>query len=508
MSKKLKILIAVAVLVTLIFQVVSVVFVVNLISGGNKDYVFYLKNRQLYSSDFSEEGNYQLTDDIFKGTSISTHEIGLYKDSIGSKIYVTKGIMFYPDECKPGYNSVGSISLYYKRTGHFNTQPVLIDKGVTEYYVSDDGNLVTYKTTEKLCQYSLITGRYDEISSIGVRDFVVSDDGEKIMYLNSNSDLYCNVLGKKKEKLDDGVNKLHHINEAINTVYYEKYNTFYKKEVGKDSIEIATGIGSIKSIYKIYAYDSGEAYYMIFNANSASPEKLFLWYFDGEKSVEISDYSRYFVAAKDKATVIYSTNDEGQSKLYLRNGVEITELGENVKAACVSDDGKTVYYVLSDRMNSVGDLYKIKISGDTVSEPKLYDTDVFADMKFVDDNEFIYYKQEGTGEKTAYSIYCNKEKIDSNVHDMQYIKETGEFVYITDWDFENNRGTLKIHDGKAKKIAENVYFFGLSFDGEVVFITDYKANFREGVLYAYNGKKTVKIDEEVNCILPIYRDDD
>ncbi len=501
MSKKLKILIAVAVLVTLIFQVVSVVFVVNLISGGNKDYVFYLKNRQLYCSDFSEEGNYQLTDDIFKGTSISTHEIGLYKDSIGSKIYVTKGIMFYPDECKPGYNGVGSISLYYKRTGYFNTQPVLIDKGVTEYYVSDDGNLVTYKTTEKLCQYSLITGRYDEISSIGVRDFVVSDDGEKIMYLNSNSDLYCKVLGKKKEKLDEGVNKLHHINEAINTVYYEKYNTFYKKEVGKDSIEIATGIGSIKNIYTIYAYDSGEAYYLT-RRNDALEGTL--WYFDGEKSVEIGKSGLYLISAKDKSVMIYEAE-----KTCIINRGKVTELGENVSYARISDDGKTVYCFMQDSVNPViGDLYKIKISGDTVSEPKLYDTGIVASMNLVDDDEIIYYKQEGTGEKTTYSIYCNKEKIDSNVHDMQYIKETGEFVYITDWDYENNWGTLKIHDGKAKKIAENVCFFDLSFDGDVVFITDYKANFREGVLYAYNGKKTVKIDEEVNCILPIYREDD
>jgi hypothetical protein len=51
MSKKLKVLIVAAVLVTLVFQILYGILVAKLISGVNKDFVFYLKNRELCCSD-------------------------------------------------------------------------------------------------------------------------------------------------------------------------------------------------------------------------------------------------------------------------------------------------------------------------------------------------------------------------------------------------------------------------------------------------------------------------
>lgn len=498
MSKKLKVLIVAAVLVTLVFQIIYGILVVKLVSGVNKDYVFYLKNRELCCSDFLENGNCQLTDDIFYGTTISASEIDLYKDSIGSKIYVKNGIMFYPDDCKVSINGSMNISLYYKRTGKINNDPVLIENNISDYRVSDDGDLVTYRANGALYQYSLLRGKSEVISSVGVKNYFMSEDGKKIVYLNKNDELWYKELGKDKEKLDDVISKVYYVNTDLNTVYYKKYNTLYKKEVGKDPVKIDEGI----NIYCISAYDSGEMYYVTYENNVDM-----LWYFDGENSVNISKrMGKSFFAAKEKAAMVIPLS----GKWSLLVGDKVTPIDGNIEFARISDDGKTVYYIAS-KENSCGDLYKIKISGDRVSEPVLYDTDIVFGMQFLDDDDmFVYYKEEITDGEYSLALYYNGERMGSNVYrgNLKYDEETDKLYYISDWNDETNSGTLKVYNGKIKTISEGVYRFDLSLDGKVVFLTDYKVNSRKGDLYAYNGKKTIKLDEDVNCIFPVERDDD
>ena len=129
-------------------------------------------------------------------------------------------------------------------------------------------------------------------------------------------------------------------------------------------------------------------------------------------------------------------------------------------------------------------------------------------MRFFDNKNFMYFKdyKSTVGDyKGKADLYVNKEKIDYDVYtsNITYIEDSEDIVYFVDWNSEKSYGTLKIYDGEAKKIRDDVHSYNLSTEGEVLYISDFSSKYYKGDLYLYNGKKSEKIDMDVNGIIRI-----
>ena len=104
-------------------------------------------------------------------------------------------------------------------------------------------------------------------------------------------------------------------------------------------------------------------------------------------------------------------------------------------------------------------------------------------------------------------LYMNQSRVDYDVRltSEAYVAKDEKIVYITDWNSEKEYGTLKVYqDGKATKINDDVFEYGLSLGGEVVYLYDYSTTYYKGDLYVYRKGKTEKLDMDVIALMPVF----
>jgi len=176
----------------------------------------------------------------------------------------------------------------------------------------------------------------------------------------------------------------------------------------------------------------------------------------------------------------------------------------------VSADGELLYYI--DEMpegENYGDLFSVKITDKGVEQPEIYDTEVYAyNITLTDKGEPIYFKEVKTDEG---ELFMAKKCLDYDVsvNYVYYAKETGDVVYMVDWNESNNLGTLKISSkGKAQKIRDDVYNVQVLPNGKVLYLYDYSTTYYRGDLYVYEKGKSEKIDIDVSAMIPYYADMD
>ncbi len=262
-----------------------------------------------------------------------------------------------------------------------------------------------------------------------------------------------------------------------------------------------------------------------------------LYYYDGEEIVSVSDnYSGLKVSASDSAVIIFNECSESSfekvnlSDIYsvysLENLIEEetsysydTYIAVNAEKTLfeqtdaqtyrINSKGDTLFFVddVPDD-ESYGVLYQVKINNGKVGKAELYDSDVYAGYsRFISEDQFMYFKDfdydKGCGE-----MYINKNKIDFDVdyYSITVFDDGEKLVYFTDWNEDNEYGTLKVYEGgKVKKIRDDVYTYELSSNGDVLYLYDYSDKYYRGDLYAYNNGKSKKIDIDVVAIIPVYR---
>lgn len=235
--------------------ILIILFLVLFSSGKKKNAevngALYLKDRELFYSDFSKKDPWQVTSKLLNDDRLS---IGSSTPIERYFLFSSDGeILFFPDKIENG-----NFSLYYRNMKKPDQEKNKIDSEVSIYHVDKSTSLVTYlkgTDTGVLYQYDM---KKQEKSKIGmnVASFEVSDDGKKLYYLDTSGTLYFQIFGKEKETVDRSVKTLCHVEDDFSTVYYEKENAFYKKAEGKEKEKLLSDIG-----YVVQACDSGKAYY-------------------------------------------------------------------------------------------------------------------------------------------------------------------------------------------------------------------------------------------------------
>lgn len=477
--------------------VVAAALVVVLISvfsgGGGKGYGLYIKDKEMYYSNLSKNGAWQISSKLYEDGESRDFSFGSYY------IYGRTGMskdgktLFFPDRLSS--LSYGDFTLYYRSVASEKKEAVKIDSGITRYAVSDNAGLVTYLKNDNLYQYTLSRDEKEKLET-DVDIFYVSDDGKKIVFLDDDHTLYQLDSGKEKVKLDSEA-YIQAISDDCKTIIYTKDDTLYLKQDGKDKVKIASGVSG-----SIFAYDTGEAYYVKEDAHEAT-----LYFFDGKDSTELTDeYEDWFSYGYESPGLVYQDIDD---VYWLASGGKITELdAEEPYNFVFSTDGKSLWYVDEPDRNSEGELYQITISNGTAQKAVKRDDDVYADyISYTPGGHLIYFKDVSVREsyRREGELWVDGKKADDDVYLYSLDEsESGALLYLTDYNFSKEYGTLKQYSGgKAVKAADDVSQACFTPNGSILYLADYSSSRYRGDLYVFSGSKSTQLDEDVVTILPI-----
>lgn len=470
--------------------------------GKKSNYALYLKDSEIFCADLKKDNKArQVTARLVDTDNISGKALAKSGHWIANYTYMSENgkYIFFPDKIDDvdyGFN------LYYREVAKPNAEAVKIDSNVQSYAVNDSATLVTYLKGDEgnLYQYKIGKDSKDKIAS-DVEAFEVSENGKKIGFINSENSIYLKYANKEKEKIASSVSSLEYVSKDFTTVYYIKDGSIYKQVEGADKVIIASDVYAV-----IWIYDSGEIYYLTNSLNHYS-----LCFYNGTKEVVIAnDFTKYdYSFASNVPVIAYGaynqSNNIYERYIAVRDTATVIEQEKEAANFTVNSAGTEVYYIdgCSDN-NNYGDLYHISIANGKVGKAEVFDNEVYGGYyQFIDANDLLYFKDYKSGKV---DMYINRKKIDYDIaiYDIEIQSDLGKILYFTDWDDDKGCGTLKIYNGKKTvKISNDVYSYVITPSSRVLYLYDYSLNYYKGELHEWYNGKTKKIDDDVVCVLPI-----
>lgn len=514
--------------------------------SGQPEGALYLKDSQLYYSDFSKKAPYEVTDDLLDDASSAN--LRSYASDIANTIHVTPdgNTMFYMDKL----DRDGTGTLYYRSLTNFGKDAVKISGGVSRYTVSENGKLVTYLKNGTLYQFDM-----KEEIKLGkdVSSYRVSGDGKIIYYRNSEGNWYVLKNGES-EKIGNDIT-IEYITEDFSTVYYMNGDKLYKKTIGKDKEKLVSDVEGVTDIREdgtfYYAkpaelelsdffvedtdeydglmemlaeetlefseigyYNGKEGTIIGENCTDSDMTGNVLYYMQcdlsgagGIKLTELVDFyynSDYYYVVDAAAHMVQEQLAETEVTYIAVNGTTSVLEVENIYDMVVSQDEKTVYVLADvDYEKSEGTLYQVTLSGGKIKEVAEYDDGVYTErgcyyasyygMEYSE--SFIYFKdvQESAGD-----LYVNGEMVDSDVYvrsTVRYNADRKELVYYVDYDAEKEAGVLKAWDGKnGIEIYDETESYSIMDNGNVMVSYDEKDDIV--TLAIWNGKELTEISDD------------
>ncbi len=161
-------------------------------------------------------------------------------------------------------------------------------------------------------------------------------------------------------------------------------------------------------------------------------------------------------------------------------------------------EAKDMYKDSEDR---TGELYTLSAAKGNLGELNKINSDVDA-VKYINDGKIYYYTDFDYDDDEG-TLYCNAEKVSEDVSDTYiYQNDDADFLYFKDYDMSDAEGTLFAYkNGKSVKVADEVYSCYAYTDKFIATITDYSTKNHMGDLKVFNGKDNVKIASDVNAII-------
>lgn len=527
----------------------------------------YLKDNELYYADLAHlrQEPIQATRNLCASQNLDRYDVSavgnmIWLDSSGTKL-------FYPDEMDGVGYSYGC-SYYCRELGGASGETFRIDSNVISVRsVNDRGTLVTYlkegSDSNVLYQSTLEDKiRIDsEIYSI-----YVSEDGKRMLYLDQDERLYWREAGKEPEKIANDVTYISYTSEDLSAVWYWKDNALYFLKNGKESVKV---VEHREEVSVCGYFSTGEAYYTVADTSGGSlwdyfvddlspnegervrelidelaeddePWRYTLYYFDGKKSVRISELATISCeeTAEDRAVLIYYMLPSEKPKLsemiylesydpydidsafedflylyadtYIAVGEKTAKFeGMDVLNTRISADGKAMYLAVAQegsRDTDVSDLYRATISKGKISNLELCDRDVFTwDLSCNEACDTIwYFKEVSDNDYSQGDLYVDAQFVMEDVNRYStFSDEEGKYLAFSTADnYYGSCADLYLYDGKKTVlIAEDVYEAAFVGKGKLLFLGDYSTSREEGDLFVYASGKVTKIDEDVSAIV-------
>lgn len=434
-----------------------------------------------------------------------------------------------------------------------------IDSGVSSYYVDNKGAKIAYVKDN---DFYLYTKKEAKVLAFDIYVWTMNEEVSEFLYWDYDENLYIQELNAKAKPslIDSGVHEVFFISSDLKYILYDKGGSLMLYSGRSSSEKIASDIS------KIYApSDGGEFYYSIDNTKSIKIKDYVLDDFaltDAEMTAPLEDdfkkeesYTDIWGEEQTRTVTdhrAYSAAQESYQGKLSRDKIR-QQLDNEITAA-----NNSLYYFNGSKSILVEEGFA-EVKADRVAENRqmlVYTKQIPNESQKIDigdaeDIEQIKTDVSALVEGTTQNILA----IDGNAHLIAEGKEYTNFnisktaeavLYIKNYDYETNTGSLYKSDIKGKnllesvRIADAVYSFSLlkinnnfvyfktvsssvgdmyagdekiasgvllssliSFEDKpesFVFIADYNADKDTGSLHSYDGKKLSKIDEAVSKV--------
>ena len=246
-------------------------------SGSGAEYALYVKDSEIFYTDFGKDEPLQVTDRLADDVSNEELADSAYIISDYTALVKGDGRMFYPDRIDDGEEGV---TIYYRDLGKKKDAEKL-DSEIISYAVNEKGNQVIYLKGDDGKLYRSDLKDKEKLAS-EVVDFYVTEDLQKVMYRTDDGDLYIKAGKGDKEKVASDVAEIYYVAEDLQSLYYRKDTDLYMQKIGADKEKLADDVNSV-----VWVYESGEMYF-----TTAEEEK-----------VDFAKFIRDDLAASDAAMV-------------------------------------------------------------------------------------------------------------------------------------------------------------------------------------------------------------
>lgn len=509
-----------------------------------------------YTTDVEEEGDRQLCmqkvggkdtrkidNNVYRYTILKNNSV-VYRNAEGLYIYITNlgkkeeiasdVIEYYIDENEKMVawtKGEENMSLYYLNLDLKNKEKEIV-KDAKNINVGENLRQIVVQTENELFVISNLKEK-EKIDSEGGIVLYNDEEGGNVYYLKNKEEIL-----KAKDLVEDDYKEWDASVEKPNpvdfwTTGYGGYDTFEYETYGeaedeydekKVRDEIRKMLESIEIPQKeLCCYSQGtttmvDEDFLCPCVGAGSPMTIYKRY-DTEKieKINISElisklqevYEVYEIEESNEEVI---TEIEGICDEVIENTAttcvcmkdEAIETGESLENCIYNKEGDIVYglkyeYNDEDHEEQGASLFAFYVKGGNAGECKQFDEGVDS-IEMVAGSKVYYIKAEDG------DLYCNGEKIDSNVMSGS-LREEDKIYYFTDYDDEEANAVLKVYDGKkSKKIAEDVHEYKIFNDNQIVALVDYNLESNKGELKLYRGEKELSmLDDGVSYIFDANR---
>lgn len=241
----------VAVVIGLVLVILAVCGVFSGGSGSGAEYALYVKDSELFYTDFGKDEPLQITDRLADDVSNEELADSAYIISDYTALVKGDGRMFYPDRIDDGEEGV---TIYYRDLGKKKDAEKL-DSEIISYAVNEKGNQVIYLKGDDGKLYSSNLKDKEKLAS-DVVDFYVTEDLQKVMYRTDDGDLFIKAGKGDKEKVASDVAEIYYVSDDLQSICYRKDTDLYMQKIGGDKEKIADDVNAV-----IRVYEDGEMYF-------------------------------------------------------------------------------------------------------------------------------------------------------------------------------------------------------------------------------------------------------
>ncbi len=465
----------------------------------------------------------------------------LYLNDFSDKEKIASGVYSFnvdDDLKKIGYyNDEDSYYIWYA-----DKDSVKIASDITYIErIAPDLSKVYYMKDGSLYRYSESSGDKEKIAS-DVSGIVSIYDSGEVYYTRGEyvEKPLIEFVEDDMAEYDAGISEPEYPEypEAPEYPYWWNYSTneAYEAAVAQYDIDYAAYEVLYDQIYDAYSIAYDEFWDKIFRdymREDLEYETMYvgefeLYYFDGKEEHLVTDklVDDYdlTVSYEKPIAVIRAYGQSGIPKIKLseiENYYEVTERVDEARSSSTEryvtvgrelsllEQREGEYFVISPDFSAVyffddptdeweADLYKAEIKDGKLGTPQLHESDVSSLALFFNENEQITYYKDVNYDTYKGDMFVNGKEIDFDVRLWYLIAKGDMLLYYTDWNYDKSNGTLKMFKGGTKtKIADDVYDFDVSADGEILYLHDYSNNYNSGTLYRYNKGKPEKIADDV-----------
>ena len=532
-----------------VILVVVMALVASLLSGCSvlkgtsvADYCVYIKDNELFITDFTEDGTHQLTTQLLRidKNDIGDEQLEWFNELGWSKVlsHIAASFSFdttrltsdgkyvlYPD--KLTWNEIdksGSFSLYCRTVADLDSDPVKIDSNIISYLLTPNSTQLTYvkEKEDELVIYEYDLKNQEKVKIAAALDMLVANNGDKA-YISSDGNLYLKLSGKDATKLDGNVDAIIHnysinnnsLPDRIDAVYYLKNNTVYKRNNSEERVKLISDIKDESEI--IHIYNNGSMYFL----RSSEEDNTLLDYVndsyaesdaaftvaDKPEKPRLSDYDTY-----DEWDIAYERYEEAYDvyRLSLEQAEDIDSRNEirTELAARKLDPIYALYYFDGSAETLVSenvDIYDFKCSygkNTPVIAYGVYKSSEFEkpDLEIISDYSELY-SSIGKARHSAREAYVAVSGTPTVIDDCSYsfgMDGNDETLYYINNDDDMYSSSLK--DGKLETpvfYSNDVYdIFGFNFNDEIVYFKDYS----NGAGDLYIGQNKVASDVSYSSV--------